>query len=45
MPRLEGDVFFFGTAIAISLSDNGATRAKPSNLREAGLIEEASPQG
>jgi hypothetical protein len=45
MPRLEGDVFFFGTAMAKSPQKRGAIRAAPSNLREAGLIEEAPQQG
>jgi hypothetical protein len=46
MPRLEGDVFFFGTAM-VAISLNTAARRAPDrqNLREAGLIEEAPRQG
>jgi hypothetical protein len=47
MPRLDGDVFFFGTAMALSPYKNpSASRAGTiKNVREAGLIEEGSHQG
>jgi hypothetical protein len=43
MPRRDGEVFFFGTAMAIS-SNTAAPHARRiiETLREAGLIEEGS---
>jgi hypothetical protein len=45
MPRLDGDVFFFGTAMAISLNETARHAPNHQNVREAGLIKEASRQG
>jgi hypothetical protein len=46
MPRLEGDVFFFGTAMTKSPQKlRRHARRTIQNLREAGLIEEAFRQG
>jgi hypothetical protein len=46
MPRRDGEVFLFGTAMGENLLELGAQGApKAKILREAGLIEEGSRQG
>jgi hypothetical protein len=46
MPRLDGEVFLFGTAmVKISSKLRREARQTVEFLREAGLIEERSRQG
>jgi hypothetical protein len=45
MPRLDGDVFFFGTAIGNLLKTTAPNAPDRQNAWEARLIEEAFRQG
>jgi hypothetical protein len=46
MPRREGEVFFFGTAIEITPENGFRARSRPPDIRwEGALIEDRSAQG